>query len=237
MSDIAAHVTQAMSTSKDQTIRKRKITSSSDVRPQHTVKQVPKLKRLAPCPTPNPQQPNHNGQSSSTLTRASLPTNITMIGTVSTPIGTPCHPPGGRALFGSIPMQGDNETLNPPANIEEGLISLNHPSPGFWGLLSSPDPGVGQGGGEAHMPWTPQFPTPSRGRTFEPEWKHSAGLPLVTCPWRSHLERITSVELAISQISRRLMIQSPSKEELDGLLEDLEYLKRSYFKLQKCVQC
>ncbi|KAF8453225.1 hypothetical protein BGX38DRAFT_1268796 [Terfezia claveryi] len=62
---------------------------------------------------------------------------------------------------------------------------------------------------------------------------------LVTCTWRSHLERINSLAVAISQISRDFRsatIQPLLEVDVEGLLQQSEYLQQSYFKLQEFVQ-
>jgi len=62
---------------------------------------------------------------------------------------------------------------------------------------------------------------------------------LVACPWRSHLERINSLAVAISQISREFKsatIQEFLEVDVERLLQQSESLQKSYFELKDCMQ-
>ena len=87
----------------------------------------------------------------------------------------------------------------------------------------------------------PQLAFPSDGQQFGQGWTQNSGTPLVTCPWRSHLEMIMSIDLDISRISRlhslsSVTMEPPLKEGFGVLLDHLLELKRSYFTLQESVQ-
>lgn len=67
----------------------------------------------------------------------------------------------------------------------------------------------------------------------------STGLPLVACPWRSHLERITSLAVEIMQISRIVkstLIQQLYNVDVEPLLQQSQNLQLSYLELQECLQ-
>ncbi|RPB19760.1 hypothetical protein L211DRAFT_852952 [Terfezia boudieri ATCC MYA-4762] len=73
----------------------------------------------------------------------------------------------------------------------------------------------------------------------QPSSSGSTGLSLVLCPWRSHLERITSLAVAISRISRiakSALIPQHYELDMEPLLQQSENLQQSYLELRECLQ-
>lgn len=79
----------------------------------------------------------------------------------------------------------------------------------------------------------------SRGKPTDHKTSGSTGLSLVLCPWRSHLERITSLAVAISRISRIVksaLIPQLYELDMEPLLQQSENLQQSYLELRECLQ-
>ena len=209
-----------------------------------------RFRPLAKRPTSDMQQPNHTGQSSSSSVGAANIFGMSadaetwqaspIQGTI--PVGTvgansSGHLLTGNASSGSIPMHGETITSSHSVGGEDNLAGLNYPAPYAWGVLSSvrypyQSFDFGYAGAEADI-------TDKRRKLLEQEWTGGTGSPFLTHAWRSHLELITSLAVAISQISRKVdpFTNQPLGEvDVEKLLQQSEKLQQSYFKPKECVQ-
>ncbi|KAF8427031.1 hypothetical protein EV426DRAFT_707275 [Tirmania nivea] len=242
--------------------RKRKTIGLPDI-PSREVGNNPSqglsLRRLAKRPTPDTQQPNRIGQSRSssigaaagsgiladTETRQALPfqpsiTPVRMEHILGNSLG---HLPTNNAPSGLIPLYEDTRISSDSVGGGEALFDLNNPAPYSWsGMLSINYPcqsfDLGDTGAQVDIPSEEVVGINFGGKLSDQKWG-SSGSSLVACPWRSHLERIMSLAMAISQISRKFKsatIQPLCEVDVERVLEQLEYLQESYFKLQECVQ-
>ncbi|KAF8427027.1 hypothetical protein EV426DRAFT_572380 [Tirmania nivea] len=148
-----------------------------------------------------------------------------------------------------IPPVYDPDMTNQLPNEETILTScnLNYSDQDPWGYLTtfglhSPDLNSGNDvtrlapGGitrEVVVPTAPQVESARQAK------QQDFGTCWLECPWSSLLEKIVSVELGISQLSRSAKknpLQQLSPESLDLLLEDFVEIKQSYLFLRKSQQ-
>ena len=168
-------------------------------------------------------------------------------------------------IFGHLPRSGngvlsdqEGQAMDRPVSGEEGLTHLICPASDtrccpqryancLLGFPTSNDfasqaSSFGYSDAPGHAGSTQsQLASPFDGQQFGQGWTENSGAPLVTCPWRSHLEMIMSIELDISRISRlhslsSITMEPPLKEGFGVLLDHLLELKRSYFTLQEAMQ-
>ncbi|KAF8427029.1 hypothetical protein EV426DRAFT_572382 [Tirmania nivea] len=153
--------------------------------------------------------------------------------------------PGHIDTSGSAPICRTEDTrfTNHSVSEEEDMLHLNHSAPDAWefrapiefkALDSGPADALG------HLPSIlSPLVIPSDRQLLEQGWTQNAASPLVICPWRSHLEMIISIDLALANISQKASsatVEPRLKEGLKVVLDHLVELKRSYFKLKKSVQ-
>lgn len=151
--------------------------------------------------------------------------------------------PANNLLSGSTPMHGGTRVPNDSIS-KEGLLGLDYLALYDLGVLKSvnhipQDPGFGHAGALASIPNVQGLEMSPGVQLSDQQWTGSTGSLSVTSPWESHLERIMSLGMAVSQISRKFKsttIQPLCEVDVDALLEQSNYLQQSYFKLKKCVQ-
>ena len=205
-----------------------------------------RYKRLAPMPGPDSRcpGPGHSvGLDIEPETQEASPHQqvLTPMGTAPT-IAAGGHLPRSGVLSGSIPVSVNPETqvMDHSVGEEEGLVDLNHRVPDIWMAsidFASQASGFEHSGAQGDLgSIQSQLAFPSDGQLGQ-RWIQNAGPPLVTCPWRSHLETITSIDLDISELHRKssITMEPGVKEGLGVLFGHLIELKRSYFILQKSV--
>ena len=145
----------------------------------------------------------------------------------------------GEAPSGSILVYGDTATSSHSLSVggEDSLIGLNNPAEDGWGAIPSAKYyrqvyGFEYAGVQADIP-------SEQGKPLEREWTCGTGPPSATHAWRSHLESISSLAVAISQISRKVQsttFQPVCEADVETLLQQSENLQQSYFELKKCMQ-
>ena len=164
-------------------------------------------------PTLHTQQPNHSEQSSSSSIGATA---------------------GFEVLADnapSLPKHGDTPTI-------DDLFGLNNPAPYTWEGMSSGFDLVYPGAQE-NIPREEGVGICPRGKPVDQELTGSTRPSFVACPLRSHLEKITSLAVVISRVSRRhksAPTQPLCEVEVETLLQQLENLQQSYLELRECVQ-
>lgn len=149
--------------------------------------------------------------------------------------------PTSDTLFGPT---GETRFTDHSVSGEAVILHLNRSASDAWEFqapIDFPSQGLGFGpDASGHLPGILSPLAIHLGRQpVEEGWTQSVGPPLVTCPWRSHLEMIMSIDLAISNISQMASsttIEPLLEESLTILLDQFVQLKRSYFKLQNSVQ-
>ena len=138
--------------------------------------------------------------------------------------------PTSDALSSSIPVLNTGEARFTDHSVS-GELQLDRSAPQPWGFLD----GSTDASGRSPKILSLQV-THSDRQLPEQGWTQDTASPLVTCPWRSHLEMIMSIDLALTNGSQR------ESSTAGGLLltEDVKVLlvklKRSYFKLKESVQ-
>ena len=230
--------------------RKRKAIGLPDTTAGGCGSRIRTYKRLAPMPDTSNSQFTGSGELIGRDEEPEIKKNSpyqpspTILGAIPT-IGAGVksgHTPTSGTLSGSVPGRRTGETRITDHTVSE---DLNRSPPAAWGFMgpigfSSQSSGFLPADAPGYLPSILSPLGIHSGRQLpEPGWTQDTTLSLVTCPWRSHLEVITSIDLSISDFSRRASsttVEPLLKEGLGILLDNLVELKRSYFQLQKSIQ-
>ena len=243
--------------------QKRKNISVTDTTGNSHSSQGVSLRPLAKRPAPDPQQRSRNGQCSSSSIGAAarlgacadtethqawpFPPTFTSMGMEPDlgegSKGSEGLPTGSTPSSSTILMYEDTRAPNGLVGGGEGLLDSNNfdlYAPGGISLVGYPPQGFDfrYAGAQAGLPSEKGVGIPS-GEKIGQEWTGSTKSSLATCPWHSHLERIASLVVAISQISRKVKPTTTKpvcETDMATLLQQSEGLYQSYLELRECVE-
>ncbi|KAF8427032.1 hypothetical protein EV426DRAFT_572384 [Tirmania nivea] len=254
LASITGNVPPAESTPKRRQGRKRKTTSLPDTLPQEVSSSVSQNLRPAKRPTLAPKQPNPISLSSSSSSNANLfgfpadpethrassiqPTIALLRPSLGEGYEGSRYIPTGNLLSGSNPMNGDIQASNNSVGGEAASFDLTPYSLGLFSPVNYPSQNCddGHAGARVSTPNAQGLGISSGEQSPIQLWAGSTGPPSVTCPWYSHLERIVTLTVAISRMSRKLKsttVQPLCAVDVEVLLEQSENLLLSYFKLKE----
>jgi len=247
--------------------RKRKATRALDCQSPALCQHgghLPRFKRLAQKPTPNndqqascisdksPRPKAPRALARSTWEGSNRPGRASFQpvgGVVETSMVAAGGGPGNQQFTNAVvapvpPIHRPDMMFNQLPNGGTILASCNlNPDP--WEYLTAfglHSPDLGPANAHAHniapgVTMELAVPTAEEERTERAKQQHSGRSH--ECPWGSLLEKIVSVELGVSQLSRNARkdpLQQLFLEELDILLEGFVELKQLYLLLRKSVQ-
>lgn len=157
--------------------------------------------------------------------------NFTWLGAIPTngaSVNSNYIPTGGAQP--SIPVLNTGESRF--TSVEDGMLQIDCSAPQPWGFVGRSTDASG------HLPNIPSSPPVIHSDRQLPEqgWIQDTASPLMTCPWRSHLEMIIYIDIALSNVYQGESSTAGKPCLPENLRMLLVELKRSYFKLQQSVQ-